>query len=349
MSDPAFHLLQHHLSRHREPALWIADESALAAAKQLSSARSGLSALSNRVDVHEALEAAGIHSYFNDFASDTFADASLQQIFYRVSKEKPIAHHVINLAARWLAVGGELILCGLKNEGTKTYIEKTGELFGEKIRPQKNGQIYQAQIRKTLALSEHSPWLDDSDYTRIRPVAEQDGLVMHSKPGVFGWNKIDRGSALLIDTLTTWLPADTGDLTLLDLGCGYGYLSLMASRFPFQRRIATDNNAGALACIAAGATHNQLAIDIIAADCGNTITDPVDIIVCNPPFHQGFNIDGDLTDKFLQQTRRLLRKGGKALFVVNQFIPLEKKAAPLFAAANPLLEQDGFKLVELVR
>lgn len=346
MTDPAFHLLQQHLQRHRAPALWIADENALQVARQLSTGSDGLCALSNRIDVYSALQQAGIASHFSDFAADICADNSLQQVFYRVSKEKPVAHRAINLAARWLAPGGELVLCGLKPEGTKTYIDKAGALFGQPVRAQKHGQIYQASLRKTAAITDG--WLDDSDYERIRPVAEQDGIVMFSKPGVFGWNKIDRGSALLIDALPQWLPADTGALTILDLGCGYGYLSLMASRFAFARRIATDNNAGALACLAAGAAHNQVALERVAADCGDSISAAsADIILCNPPFHQGFSVDGDLTDKFLRQTRRLLRAGGRALFVVNQFIALEKKAAPLFAGVNTLTEKEGFKLVEL--
>src|SRR5690606_9948663 len=74
-----------------------------------------------------------------------------------------------------------------------------------------------------------------------------EGLTIHSKPGLFGWNKIDQGSEFLIQSL----PAMLGTMprppaSLLDLGCGYGYLTLMTKDLPLQGRVLTDNNAAAL-------------------------------------------------------------------------------------------------------
>jgi 16S rRNA (guanine1207-N2)-methyltransferase len=363
MTDAAFSLLYKEMKKklltQEENSLWVADENALTAASQLASSQQGIAALSNRVDVHDALKAAGFNSQFNDFNTDSYPSNSLQQIFYRVSKEKPVVHRVINLAFDWLKPGGELFICGEKSDGTKTYIDKAGKLFGQKVRAQKDGQIYSACIPKSdknnsdvidLNESDYSDdrgYLDDSDYEKIRLIGEQNNLSLFSKPGTFGWNKIDRGSEILVNELIRWLPDNIDQLSLLDLGCGYGYISLMASTFKPGSLTATDNNAAALLAITKNATQAQIDINIVGADCAQQIEQPVDIILCNPPFHQGFSIDGSLTDKFLRQTKRLLKPGGKALYVVNQFIPLERKAAEHFPSVNKLLETDGFKLVEL--
>ncbi len=355
MTDAAFSLLYKEMKKklltHEENSLWIADENALTAASQLASSQQGMAALSNRVDVHDALKAAGFNSQFNDFNKDSFPSNSLRQIFYRVSKEKPVVHRVINLAFDWLKPGGELFICGEKSDGTKTYIDKAGKLFGQKARAQKDGQIYSACIPKinntdTLHLSD-SDYLDDNDYETIRLIGKQNNLSLFSKPGTFGWNKIDRGSEILVNELSRWLPENIDQLSLLDLGCGYGYISLMASTFKPDSLTVTDNNAAALLAITENAKQAQIDINIVGADCAQSIDQPVDIILRNPPFHQGFSIDGSLTDKFLRQTKRLLKPGGKALYVVNQFIPLERKAAEHFSSVNKLLETDGFKLVEL--
>ncbi len=349
MTDAAFSLLYSQMKKtllnHEENTLWLADENALTAVSQLDSSQQEIAALSNRVDVHDTLTAAGFNSQFNDFNADSFPDNSLQRIFYRVSKEKPLVHRVINLAFNWLKPGGELFICGEKSDGTKTYIDKAGKLFGQKARAQKDGQIYSASISKSnIGNNDH---LDDSDYESIRPIGEQKNLLLFSKPGTFGWNKIDRGSEILVDELSRWLPDNIDQLSLLDLGCGYGYISLMASTFNPASLTATDNNAAALLAIAENSKQAQININIVGADCAQSIEQPVDIILCNPPFHQGFSIDGSLTDKFLRQTKRLLKPGGKALYVVNQFIPLERKATEHFSSVNKLLETDGFKLVEL--
>ena len=134
----------------------------------------------------------------------------------------------------------------------------------------------------------------------------------------------------------------------LDLGCGYGYLTIAAAKsFPIKRWLLTDNNCAALAVAAENLTINGLAGEVIAADAGSGIKEPVDLLLCNPPFHQGFSIDGDLTDKFLASASRLLSPKGVALFVVNQFIPLERKAERLFREVKTLADNGSFKIIQL--
>ncbi len=347
MTDPAFSLLQPYLQD--TSTLWIADENALTATTRIHNSTAP-QVLTNRFDVYQELMRAGINTQFNDFASNSFAPASLERIVYRVSKEKPVVHRVINLALQWLKADGELILCGLKNEGTKTFIEKAAALFNNNVRAEKHGQVYFSRLRKLVSAETVSSPLDDSDYAALRLIHTRDSeptLNLYSKPGVFGWNKIDRGSELLVEQLDTWLPRNITELSLLDLGCGYGYLSMMASYFHPAQQTATDNNAAALLCMAHNAKQADISIDVIAADCGDSINTRYDIVLCNPPFHQGFSVDSSLTDKFLRQTRRLLKPQGKALYVVNQFIGLEKKAQPLFKQVGVLCQQDGFKIIEL--
>ena len=55
--------------------------------------------------------------------------------------------------------------------------------------------------------------------TRVIPEALVEGLGLWSQPGVFSWNRIDPGSALLAQTL----PALSGKGA--DFGCGVGYLA----------------------------------------------------------------------------------------------------------------------------
>src|SRR5690606_23499197 len=163
-----------------------------------------------------------------------------------------------------------------------------------------------------------------------------------------GWNKVDQGSALLIAQLHKFLPSmPRAPERMLDLGCGYGYLSLMAADLPLKQRVLTDNNAAALIAARANCAANSIAAEIIAADAGSELEPGFDLILCNPPFHQGFSIDGDLTDKFLTSAKRLLVRGGVALFVVNQFIPLERKAQELFSKVELVTQEQGFKVVSL--
>ena len=103
----------------------------------------------------------------------------------------------------------------------------------------------------------------------------------------------------------------------------------------------------ALAAAEKNITANNIVGRIQASDAGDQVSDKADVILCNPPFHQGFSVDGDLTTRFLKNTKRLLHKHGFAFFVVNQFIPVEKKAAAIGLFSETLDTQEGFKFVVL--
>ena len=48
-----------------------------------------------------------------------------------------------------------------------------------------------------------------------------------------------------------------------------------------------------------------------------------DLVLCNPPFHKGFQHNKSLTEKFIKSARDHLQKTGIAFFVVNEFVGLE--------------------------
>ena len=210
---------------------------------------------------------------------------------------------------------------------------------------EKNGNSYTAYIKKTA--TENDKPLDDKDYPTLRKHIEIEGTTLYSKPGVFGWNKVDRGSAFLVEHLSQFLKHLPGEATLLDLGCGYGYIAASARDYGFQRIVATDNNAAALAACEKNFAQLNIAGEVIADDAGSNISERFNIVLCNPPFHQGFATDGRLTDKFLATTKRVLRRSGKGLFVVNSFVPLPQKAAKLFDRVEVIAENRSFKLVEV--
>ena len=303
---------------------------------------------SNRFDIAEAAQQARLDCTFNDFDFSHLAPQSFDGVVYRVSKERATNHHIINCAGTLLKSGGTLLLGGEKNDGLKTYAKQAGKLFDNPTHAEKNGRAYIASI--TLDQLQPIP-LDDQDYPQLRAVHLDNQLTVHSKPGIFGWDKIDRGSALLAAHLPQFLDSyPKPPQSVLDLGCGYGYLALCASQYNFQQIVATDNNAAALT-----ATRENLGpIDgihsnVIATNAGDQLSQQFDTILCNPPFHRGFTTDNHLSAKFLQNTQRLLKPDGRALFVVNTFIPLEQKAKHFFETVE-VVETDGsFKLVMLTK
>ena len=346
--DKSIDLLVQQLSQLSGQWLIVADENWPQTAWSLinHSDQRTITAISNRLDIATSAQAAQIECQFNDFDFSTLKPGSFDGILYRVSKERATSHHVINQAAKLLKPNATLLLAGEKNDGLKSYVKQASKLFSTAVNAEKHGKAYIASIQ--LNSSQSDP-LNDKNYSQLRAVQLSDGLSLDSKPGIFGWDKIDRGSAFLMDHLSQFLKTyKKAPQSLLDLGCGYGYLAISASRFGFNRIMATDNNAAAL--IAAKQNLDQLDSinrDVIAADAGDGIDEQFDTILCNPPFHSGFSVDDQLAIKFLSQTQRLLKPTGKALFVVNTFIPLEHKAKSYFERIEVVANNGSFKLVSI--
>jgi 16S rRNA (guanine1207-N2)-methyltransferase len=301
--------------------------------------------VSNRWDIAETAQQNGFKTEFSDFDLSHYKANSMDNFFYRISKEKAVTHHIINQASRILKPQGCLWLCGEKGDGIKTYVEKASQLLGCKKNIQKNGASYSSQLTKK---SLESSLLDDDDYFVLRPSLHHQEKTIYTKPGQFGWNKIDQGSEFLVSQLMHLLELNNTCFEhCLDLGCGYGFLTLATKSLNINKRVLTDNNAAALLSAKHNVQESGLDADVIASDAGQQLNATFDLILCNPPFHQGFTVDGDLTDKFLTNAKHLLSKQGVAYFVVNQFIPIEKKAISHFKSVKLIARNKSFKVVEL--
>lgn len=343
MTDAAVESLAQTLLGSNASALWLADEHHGAVLPLVAARHPPVLLLTNRFDIARRARALGILSEYNDWA---VPDIQVSEVYLRICKEKPATHHLINQAFERLPPGGRLIISGFKDEGIKTAFQKTGQLFGDTVRLGKQGNLYQGIVTKSA--KETGPLLDTRDYETVRTVATLHDKPVFSKPGVYGWDKVDQGSAFLMESLQRlWRSKPPTVNSALDLGCGYGYLTLAMANHAVGQRVATDNNAAATACMRLNAREWALPIEVIDADCGDAIHRQFDMVLCNPPFHTGFDVDSALHLRFLQAASRKLTKRGIAYFVVNSFLPLERKATTCFKQIEVLSNNGKFKILQL--
>ncbi len=355
--DPSLEVLLDGLYHQAAPSLWWADESSLPVLPRLAQSPCPPQLLSHRFDVVLAAKRAGLSTIFCD--ADFSQTQAAHQMWLRVNKEKALMHHLINQAVERLPPDGTLWLAGEKDEGIKTYAAKAEARFAQG-EVTKHGKSYLAQLSRPEVTSAA---LDDNAYTQLRPSLSWQGagtippLSLLSKPGIFGWQQLDNGSELL---LSHWQAALTqypkpAYRRLLDLGAGYGLLSFAACHvmahcdMTTPEVTATDNNAAALAALEANRRHTGYAVEVVADDAGASLAPGYDLILCNPPFHQGFSVADDLTQHFLKAAHRLLSRQGEAWFVVNRFIPLEHKASGLFTQITKVADNGRFKVLLCTR
>ena len=341
-ADLSLELLFSAIHSQQAPALWVVDEHGSGAS--LPPANPAIQIVSNRFDVAQALQKKGWQAEFNDHDFSTIAPNSLDRLFFRIAKEKPLVHHIINSAAQLLKSGGQLLLSGGKQQGIKTYAKSAARCLGGEMNIKKHGNDYLATISRGEG---EAQLLDDKQYHQLRVFTQLQQQDLYSKPGQYGWDKIDSGSQLLAEQLKSIMPYKKPN-TILDLGCGYGYLSLMAhQQFPEAQITATDNNAAALLSCRKNFVTHGIEGEVIADNCGSSLTGRYKLIISNPPFHQGFDVERDLTELFVKTARRLCHKNGMAIFVVNVFIPIERIAHEHFAKLDILANNGKFKVVAM--
>ncbi|GAB2875978.1 class I SAM-dependent methyltransferase [Microbulbifer echini] len=332
-------LLHQALLQIPRETLWIADENSRVLLQPGFQFDGDL--LTNRWDIAELAQGKVSRNFFSDFHLEEL-DRKYRRIIYSVSKEKAVVRHVIDQAPRFLGEGGELVLLGEKQSGIKSYAVKAAEHLNGTKQLQKHGNEYVSTNR--VAHPGAIEPTGEADYPHLRSLPELGNLF--SKPGLFGWNKIDKGSALLAQQFTTELPEDGAHV--VDLGCGYGYLSAQLAPLGNFHFAATDNNAAAL--LACRKNFHTLGIPgvVLPSDAGDELeSGAADLVLCNPPFHQGFQVEGDLTDRFLQHSARILKSTGMALFVVNEFIPLAKKGPRYYSEVQLVNKERGFCVYRL--
>lgn len=343
--DPGATLLLSLLSQSDQPTLVVADEH-LASGKTLPDSPH-IHYLTNRYDIAADLRAGGARVEYSDFDFQALDTLPFQRLLFRLAKEKALVHHVIASAPEVLETGGELCLVGHKKEGLKTYADKAAQLLGSEQRRSRGKQGFHG-IRITRS-DQLGPAPDTQDYGTPRLAVKEEGLLFYSKPGVYGWQKVDVGSALLMAAVTTaWHHGNSSPgLRVLDLGCGYGYLGVKAWLLTGGDITATDNNFAALDLCRRNFEFHGVRGRVVAADCGNELQGTYDLVLCNPPFHQGFSTRGDLTVRFAQAAASLLSEAGTAYFVVNAFIDLPQRAAPWFQSCQLIARKDGFCVYRL--
>lgn len=175
--------------------------------------------------------------------------------------------------------------------------------------------------------------------TRRRVLIE--GQEWVSQPGVFGWNRMDTGSRMLLDHIPTTLKGVGADF-----GCGYGYLTRAALRDneSIDAIICIDADRRAVEC--AGENIDDPRASFIWGDLSAPIDGiaNLDFIVMNPPFHEGKTTTPALGQDFIRTARASLRKGGVLYMVANAKLDYESVLKSAFAHGEKLAEAGGFKI-----
>ena len=145
-------------------------------------------------------------------------------------------------------------------------------------------------------------------------------LQLRNHAGVFCRENLDIGTRFFLPHL----PGQLGDAQVADLGCGNGVIGLVcALNNPNAQLRMVDESY--MAVQSAQENWQQALgarpVTIYAGDgLATEQPDSIDIVLCNPPFHQQQVVGDFLARRMFQQSRAALKKGGELWIVGNRHL-----------------------------
>lgn len=255
-------------------------------------------------------------------AGGLFEDVSL--VVGRLPKALAELEDLAECAAHQVAADARLILGAREKHLTHSMNDSLGKYFAQ-VRGTRG-------MRKSRAIVASEPAAaGERQFPRTSRLDELD-LTVAARGGAFAGTTLDLGTRVLLQalagegtgTVQVLELADAEIHTAVDLGCGTGLIaSVLARSFPDAQVSATDASwwACASAAVTAEANGYRSQIAVRRGNAGEGIPDAsVDLVLCNPPFHDGRQVDPGLANELFRGAARMLRPGGLLFTVFNSHL-----------------------------
>jgi len=241
--------------------------------------------------------------------------ASFDVVLSHLPRGRAVQEELIQGAAWVLRPGGRLYLVASKRAGVKGAIAYARDSFGQcNVVRQKKGYHVALAVRPA-----ELPLPPPAGGYVTRTIA-LNGVetTLVSKPGVFAWDRLDDGTAALVGAMEIGARD-----RVLDLGCGTGLAGLAAARrAPDGQVVFVDTDVRAVESARRTLEANGIANgEALLSDCGSAVFERCfDVVIANPPFHQGVGVDYEVACQFVRDAARVLRRGGRLFLVANRFL-----------------------------
>lgn len=180
-------------------------------------------------------------------------------------------------------------------------------------------------------------------------------FTLYNHANVFCREQLDIGARLLLSYLPTRFSG-----TCIDLGCGNGVLGVSMLRTnPHAHVHFVDESHMAIASakMTADAALDARIVaeqtDFTLSHCLQSLIDkrspPVDLILCNPPFHQQNVVTDQIAWQMFVDAKRMLKANGELRIVANRHLHYPDKLKRLFGACKVIASNRKFVVLSVIK
>ncbi len=270
------------------------------------------------------------------------AQGPFDRVLIRVPKTLALLEEQLIRLHGQLAPGAQVIAAAM----IKHLPRAAGDLLEKYIGPvQASLAVKKARLLTATPVDKpvpHSPY--PTRYRLDTPALE---LLNHAN--LFCREDLDIGTRAFLPHL----PKALGNLRVADLGCGNGVLGIVyALGNPQAQMTLVDESYMAVQSARENwhAIHGDRPADIRAGDgLAEQPMDSLDLVLCNPPFHQQQVVGDFLAWRMFTQAKTALCKGGELWIVGNRHLGYHLKLKRLFGKVEQVAATPKFVILRAIK
>ncbi|MFC5697881.1 methyltransferase [Pseudomonas sp. GCM10022186] len=267
------------------------------------------------------------------------AEGPFDRVLIRVPKTLALLEEqLIRLQGR-LAPGATVVAAGM----VKHLPHAAGDLLAKYIGPMQPSLAVK-KARLLIATPVDKPAVASPYPTRYQ--LEQPRLSLVNHANVFCREGLDIGTRAFLPHL----PRSLADVRAADLGCGNGVLGIAYALANPQAQLTLVDESYMAVQSALENWHAALGerpVDIRAGDgLAEQPADSLDLVLCNPPFHQQQVVGDFLAWRMFVQSREALTRGGELWIVGNRHLGYHAKLKRLFRGVEQVAATPKFVVLK---
>lgn len=266
-------------------------------------------------------------------------DGLFDRVLIRVPKTLALLEEQLIRLQGHLAPGAQVVAAAM----VKHLPRAAGDLLDQYIGPV-SASLAVKKARLLIATAEARGPFTSPYPSRYR--LDQPALELLNHANVFCREGLDIGTRAFLPHLPTGL----GSAQVADLGCGNGVLGIVSAlQNPQAHYTLVDESYMAVQSAAENwqAALGEREVTVRAGDgLAGQAPQSLDVVLCNPPFHQAQVVGDFLAWRMFQQAREALVVGGALYIVGNRHLGYHSKLARLFRGVEQVAATPKFVILK---